>query len=50
MSAIQALGERAERYDFLNSLATAPTGIKLWQIANGDVDTGRKELQKIIAK
>ena len=49
-SAIQALGERAERYDFLNSLARAPAGITFGQFANGDVDKVRKELQKIIAK
>ncbi len=49
-SAIQALGEHAERSDFLNSLARAPAGITFWQIANGDVDTVREELQKIIAK
>ena len=49
-SAIQALGERAGRYEFLNSLARAPAGIKFGQIANGDIDKVRKELRKIIAK
>ena len=48
--AIQALDVRAERYDFLNSLVRAPAGITFGQIANGDVDKVRKELQKIMAK
>ncbi len=49
-SGIQALGERTERYDLRNSLATAPAGITFEQIATGDVDKFRKELHKIIAK
>ena len=49
-TAMQVLGERVERYDFLKSLACAPAGITFGQIANGDVDNVKKELQKIIAK
>ena len=49
-SAMQVLGDRVERYDFLKSLACAPAGITFGQIANGDVDNVKKELQKIIAK
>ncbi len=49
-SAIQARDERAERYDFLNSLVRASAGIKFGQIANGDVDKVRKELRKIMVK
>ncbi len=46
----EALGERGERYDFLNSLARAPAGITFGEITYGDVDKLRKELQKIVAK
>ena len=49
-TAMQVLGERVERYGFLKSLACAPAGITFGQIANGDVDNVKKELQKIIAK
>ncbi len=48
-SAIEALIVRAERYDFLNSLTRSPAGITFGQIANGDVDKVKKELQNIIA-
>ena len=47
---MQVLSERVERYDFLKSLACALAGITSGQIANGDVDNLKKELQIIIAK
>ena len=47
---MQVLGERVERNDFLKSLACAPAGITFGQIANGDVDSVKKELQMIIAQ
>ena len=46
---MQMLGERLERYYFFKSLACASAGITFGQIANGDVDNVKKELQKIIA-
>ena len=49
-SAIQILGERVERYNFLKSLACAPAGITFGQIANEGVDNVKKELQRIFAK
>ena len=49
-SAMQVLGERVERFDFLKSLACASAGITFEQIANGDVDNVKKVLRKIIAK
>ena len=47
---MQLLGERVEWYDLLKSLTCSSAGIGLGQIANGDVDNVKKELQKIIAK
>ncbi len=49
-SACRAVDDRAERYDFINSLPRAPARISFGHIANGDVDKARKELRKIIAK
>ena len=49
-SAMQMLGERVERYDFLEFLACAPAGITFGQIAIGYIETVKKGLQKIIAK
>ena len=49
-SAIQVLGERVERYDLLISFACAPAGITVGQIASGDVDNVKKDLQASIAK
>ncbi len=49
-STIEELGERAERYDFLNSLARAPAGITFGQIANGDIESVRKQLLSIVSK
>ena len=48
--AVQVLGERFEWFDFLKSFACAPAGITFEQIANGDVDKAKKELQKIISR
>ncbi len=42
-SLIQELGERADRYNFLNSLAHAPVGITFGQIPNGDIVSVRKQ-------
>ena len=47
-SAIQVQGAKVERYDFLRSLACTSAGITFGQIANGDVDNVKKDLQKII--
>ena len=49
-SSIQDLGERAERYDFLNSLARAPAEITFGQVANCDIDSIIKQLLSIGAK
>ena len=49
-SAMQVLRERVERYDFFQNLFCAPARITFGQIANGDVENVKKELQKIIAK
>ena len=47
---MQVLGERVERYDIHKSLACAPDRITVRQIANGDVDNVKKELQKTIER
>ena len=47
---ILELRDRAERYDFLNSVASAPTGIMFGQIANGDIESVRKQLLSIVSK
>ena len=49
-SPILELGDRAEQYDFLNSVASAPTGIMFGQIANGDIESVRKQLLSIVSK
>ncbi len=49
-SPIQELGERAERYDFLKSLARAPAGFTFGQIPNGDIESVRKQLLSIVSK
>ena len=48
-SAMQVLGGRVERYDFLKIPVCAPAGITFGQIAIRGVDNAKKELQKIIA-
>ena len=48
-SILQALGKRVEQYDLLNNLAQAEAGITFGQIARGDVDNVRKDLQKILS-
>ena len=49
-SSIQDLGERAERFEFLNGLARAPAEITFGQVANGDIDSIIKQLLSIGAK
>ncbi len=45
---IQELGERAERYDFLNSLARALARITFRQMANGDIESVGKQFLSIV--
>ena len=45
----QVLGKRVEQYDLLSSLAQASSGITFGQIARGDVDSVRRDLQKIFS-
>ena len=47
---MQVFGEGIEHYDLLNSLACAQFGIAFVQIANGDVNRLKKEMQRIIKK
>ncbi len=49
-SQIQELGESAERYKFLNSLARASAGITFGQIANGDIESVIKEFLSVALK
>ena len=46
---IQALRKRVEKYDLINNLAQAPTGITFGQITRGDVDFAKADLQKILS-
>ena len=48
-SILEALGKRVEQYDLLNNLAQAESGITFGQIARGDVDNIRKDLQKVLS-
>ena len=49
-SGMQVVGKSVERCDFLKSFAYAPARITFGQMENGDVDDGKKQLQKMIAK
>ena len=46
---IEALGHRVEKHDLLNKLAQASAGITFGQIARGDIDFAKKDLQKMLA-
>ena len=46
---IDALGKRVEKYDLINNLAQAQAGITFGQIARGDIDFAKTELQRILA-
>ena len=46
---IVELGKRVEKYDLINNLAQAQAGITFGQIARGDVDFAKNELQRIIS-
>ena len=46
---IQALSKRVEKYDLINNLAQAPAGITFGQIARGDIDFAKADLQKILS-
>ncbi len=46
---IAVLAKRVEKYDLINNLAQAQTGITLGHIARGDIDFAKKELQKILS-
>ena len=48
-SVVQEMTKRVEQYDLVTSLAQASAGITFGQIARGDVDDVRKELQEVFS-
>ena len=45
---IAELGKRVEKYDLINKLAQAQAGITFSQIARGDIDFAKNEMQRIL--